>query len=270
MRLAVRTASGLALLAIFLLALWLGGAWLDGLVALLVAVGLWEFRQLWRQAGVWIDPWVLYGLSAAWLFRYAYPEVPQASVMLLGGVLLGLLLALRQSARNRPFQGFALALAGAAWLGYCPGFLLLLYHRAGGRSQAVELLLLTVGVAVVGDTLAYLVGSRLGRHPMVPSISPRKTWEGAVAALLAPTLLLGLLLPLVLPRLGSGDAFAIGFAAALAAVVGDLVESQLKRGLGVKDAGRLLPGHGGVLDRVDSLIFVGPVVYSLLGVVHAL
>jgi phosphatidate cytidylyltransferase len=123
---------------------------------------------------------------------------------------------------------------------------------------------------VVGDTVAYLVGSRFGRHPFLPRISPSKTWEGAVAALIAPTLLVGLLLPLALPRVSHPLAFLIGFLAAVAAVVGDLVESQLKREVGVKDSGRLLPGHGGVLDRMDSLIFVGAVVYSLLGVAHAL
>jgi phosphatidate cytidylyltransferase len=130
-------------------------------------------------------------------------------------------------------------------------------------------LLLTVGVSVVGDTLAYLVGSRFGRHPFMPQISPSKSWEGALAALLAPTLMVGLLLPLALPRMGHPAAFGIGLLAALAAVVGDLVESQLKREVGIKDSGRLLPGHGGVLDRMDSLIFVGAVVYSLLGVAHA-
>jgi phosphatidate cytidylyltransferase len=133
----------------------------------------------------------------------------------------------------------------------------------------VEVVLLTVGVSVIGDTLAYLVGSRFGRHPFFPKISPRKTWEGAVAALIAPTVTVGLLLPLALPRVGHPLAFGIGFLAALAAVIGDLVESQLKREVGVKDSGRLLPGHGGVLDRMDSLIFVGAVVYSLLGATHA-
>jgi phosphatidate cytidylyltransferase len=267
--LAVRTASGVALLALFLLVLWLGAPFVDAFVALVVALGLWEYWNIWREAGVRLDPFLLGGLAAAWLFRYAYPHVPDGEAILALGVLGGLLLSLRHAPRTQPFMGWALTLGGAAWLGFCPGFLLLLYHGIASRPRAVEVLLLTVGVSVVGDTLAYLVGSRFGRHPFMPQISPSKSWEGALAALLAPTLMVGLLLPLALPRMGHPAAFGIGLLAALAAVVGDLVESQLKREVGIKDSGRLLPGHGGVLDRMDSLIFVGAVVYSLLGVAHA-
>lgn len=270
MTLAVRTASGVVLLALFVAVLLLGAPFLDAFVALVVGLGLWEYLQLWRGYGLRLEPVLLFGLAAIWLFRYAYPNLPAGGAVLALAVLAGLALSLRSGPDSRPFERWALAVGGAAWLGFCPGFLLLLYHGIAARPQAVELVLLTVGVSVVGDTLAYLVGSRFGRHPFFPQISPKKTWEGAVAALLAPTLLVGLLLPLVLPRVGHPLAFGIGLLAALAAVVGDLVESQLKREVGVKDSGRLLPGHGGVLDRMDSLIFVGAVVYSLLGATHAL
>jgi len=268
-KLAVRTASGVALLALLLAALWLGGPFVDGFVALLVGLGLWEYRQLWRGAGLSPDPIVLAGLAAVWLFRYAYPDRPEVGMVVLIAVLGGLALSLRFAPSTRPFQRWAVAVAGAAWLGFCPGYLLLLYHGIANRPRAVEVVLLTVGVSVIGDTLAYLVGSRFGRHPFFARVSPHKTWEGAIAALVAPTVAVGLLLPLALPKVGHPLAFGIGALAALAAVVGDLVESQLKREVGVKDSGKLLPGHGGVLDRVDSLIFVGAVVYSLLGVAHA-
>ncbi|MGH7641760.1 MAG: phosphatidate cytidylyltransferase [Candidatus Dormibacteria bacterium] len=269
MKLAVRTASGVVLLGLFLGALWLGDPFVDAFVALVVSVGLWEYWQLWRGAGIGVDPILLFGLAAFWLFRYAYPDLPQAELFLLIAVLVGLALSLRFAPQSRPFQSWALAVGGAAWLGFCPGFLLLLYHGIASRPRAAEVILLTVGISVVGDTLAYLVGSRFGTHPFFARISPRKTWEGALAALVAPTLVVGLLLPLALPRIGTPAAFLVGFLAALAAIAGDLVESQLKREVGVKDSGRLLPGHGGVLDRMDSLIFVGAVVYSLLGAMHA-
>jgi phosphatidate cytidylyltransferase len=269
-KLAVRTASGVALLALFLAALWLGDLFVDAFMALVVGLGLWEYWQLWRGAGIRPDVVVLFGLAAVWLFRYTYPQLPEGEVVLAAAVLGGLALSLRFAPESKPFLRWALALGGAAWLGFCPGFLLLLYHGIANRPRAVEVLLLTVGVSVIGDTLAYLVGSRFGRHPFFPRISPSKTWEGAVAALVAPTVVVGLLLPLALPRVGHPLAFLIGFLAAVAAVAGDLVESQLKREVGVKDSGRLLPGHGGVLDRMDSLIFVGAVVYSLLGAAHAL
>lgn len=269
MNIAVRTASGVALLGLFLLALWLGDLFVDAFVAVFVALGLWEYWQLWRGAGIGVDPIVLFGLAGVWLFRYAYPNLSQAAVVLSIAVLGGLALSLRFHPTDQPFRRWALALGGAVWLGFCPGFLLLLYHGIASRPRALEVMLLTVGISVVGDTLAFLVGSRFGRHPFFARISPRKTWEGAVAALIAPTLVVGLLLPLVLPRVGVLEAFGIGSLASLAAIVGDLVESQLKREVGVKDSGRIVPGHGGVLDRMDSLIFVGAVVYSLLGAAHA-
>ncbi len=229
-----------------------------------------EYWQLWRRAGIQVDPILLGGLTAVWLFRYAYPELPELGVVLLVAVVGGLAISLRAAPAEKPFLCWALAVGGAAWLGFCPGFLLLLYHGIANRPRAVEVLLLTVGVSVIGDTLAYLVGSRFGRHPFFARISPMKTWEGAIAALIAPTLAVGFLLPLALPWVGHEAAFGIGFLAALAAIAGDLVESQLKREVGVKDSGKLVPGHGGVLDRMDSLIFVGAVVYSLLGAIHAL
>ncbi|HEY6538341.1 MAG TPA: phosphatidate cytidylyltransferase [Candidatus Dormibacteraeota bacterium] len=269
MNLAVRTASGVALLGLFLAALFLGDLFVDGFVAVFVGLGLWEYWQLWRGAGLRLDPWLLVGLAAFWLFRYAYPGVAGSGVILLVAVLVGLTLSLRFDPGAQPFLRWALAVAGAAWLGFCPGFLLLLYHGIASRPRAAEVVLLTVGISVIGDTLAYLVGSRFGRHPFFARISPRKTWEGALAALVAPTVAVGLLLPLALPGVHYPLAFGLGLLAAVAAIGGDLVESQLKREVGVKDSGRLLPGHGGVLDRMDSLIFVGAVVYSLLGATHS-
>ena len=197
----------------------------------------WEYWQLWRGAGLRLDPILLYGLAAVWLFRYAYPNLPQAGVVLVIAVVAGLAYSLRFEPHAQPFMRWALTRGGAAWLGFCPGFLLLLYHGIASRPRAVEVVLLTVGISVIGDTLAYLVGSRFGRHPFFARISPRKTWEGALAAIIVPTVAVGLLLPLALPKVGHPWAFAIGFLAALAAVAGDLVESQLKRELGVKDSG---------------------------------
>ncbi|MGH7612396.1 MAG: phosphatidate cytidylyltransferase [Candidatus Dormibacteria bacterium] len=265
----MRTASGVVLLGILVASLFLGQPFFAGFVAAVVAVGLYEYHQLWRGQGLSPEPLLLGPLAAFWLFRYGYPHFAGAPAALVLVALAGLVVALRWPAGCHPFQRWALAVGGALWLGYCPGFLLLLYQRAGSGTRAAALLLLTVGVAVVGDTLAFLVGSRFGRHKLAPAISPSKTWEGAVAALVFPTVLIGLLLPLALPAVSIGLAFLIGVAASVAAVLGDLAESALKREVGVKDSGRLLPGHGGVLDRVDGLIFVGAVVYSILGFAHA-
>ncbi len=269
MRLAVRTASGLALLALVVLSLFLGTAAVATLVALVMGAGIVEYRQLWRDQPVHPSLLVLVPLAAFFLLRFAYPQLPVAALGLLVGSLGGLALATARPAAEKPFTSWALAVGGSIWLGYLPGFVLLLYAAAGSRDRAIALVLLTIGISVLGDTAAYLLGSAIGRHPFFPRISPRKTWEGALAGLVVPTLAAGALLPQVLPKLGYPVAIAIAGAASAAAIAGDLVESQLKREAGVKDSSRLIPGHGGVLDRVDSLLFVAAVVYSLLGVAHA-
>jgi phosphatidate cytidylyltransferase len=120
------------------------------------------------------------------------------------------------------------------------------------------LLLLLLAIVWLGDGSAYYVGTWWGRHKLAPVVSPNKSWEGAVAGLLAS---LAAAIVWSLWRLGSIDLTLVALAAvtAVAAQLGDLVESMFKRVAGVKDSGNLLPGHGGLLDRVDALLFAAPV-----------
>lgn len=119
-------------------------------------------------------------------------------------------------------------------------------------------LFLLLAIVWLGDTAAFYVGSRLGRNKLAPTVSPNKTWEGAVAGFAT-----GILVTVLwsLWQLGGVDGrlVLIGAATAAAAQVGDLVESMIKRGAGLKDSGNLLPGHGGMLDRMDALLFAAPV-----------
>lgn len=113
------------------------------------------------------------------------------------------------------------------------------------------------------DTAAFFAGRALGKHKLAPSISPGKTWEGAIAGILGAiiiSLLFTIPSPLSLP-LGYGKAVVLGLLVSIFGQFGDLVESLFKRNMGVKDSGRLLPGHGGALDRIDSVVFAGVVVY---------
>ena len=148
------------------------------------------------------------------------------------------------------------------------GFGLPYFALAGfalGRLQELDPWLLFLGFAIVflGDTAAYYFGSRFGRRKMAPRISPNKSWEGAAASLVAA---LAAAAVWGWWRLGevSAGLLVVALATALAAQVGDLVESMLKRALGVKDSGQSLPGHGGILDRADATFFALPVL--LLGV----
>jgi phosphatidate cytidylyltransferase len=118
-------------------------------------------------------------------------------------------------------------------------------------------------LVVVYDTMAYATGATLGRHPMAPHVSPNKSWEGAAGATVACLLAGAFLLPLWAPwTLASGLVLAV--ATCVVAPLGDLAESMLKRDLAVKDMGSILPGHGGMLDRVDALLFMAPVLYYVL------
>ncbi|MFZ6181549.1 phosphatidate cytidylyltransferase [Nannocystis pusilla] len=123
-------------------------------------------------------------------------------------------------------------------------------------------LFVTLAIAFLSDTGAYAFGRLWGKHKLYPAVSPGKTWEGSLGGLVgANVATLGFGSAFLLPELAVGHAIVLGILGSLAGQVGDLFESMLKRSHGVKDSGNLLPGHGGMLDRVDALLFVGPVVY---------
>jgi phosphatidate cytidylyltransferase len=122
-----------------------------------------------------------------------------------------------------------------------------------------SLLLFSLVITWVGDTTAYFVGRSIGRHPLAPHLSPKKTWEGSVASLLG-AMLVGAVFAYKL-NIGLGHLVGMAAAGNIAGQAGDLLESAYKRSAGVKDSGALLPGHGGILDRIDALILAIPVVW---------
>jgi len=148
-----------------------------------------------------------------------------------------------------------LAIMYAGWL---LGFGILLHHTS---PLGDELVLFVVGVTWVGETAAYLVGSTLGRHKLASVISPRKTVEGALAQVVASVATAGVLGVWLLPACGVAAAIGAGVLLGVVGQFGDLAESALKRSAGAKDTGRLIPGHGGILDRLDSLLFNLPAFY---------
>jgi phosphatidate cytidylyltransferase len=140
-----------------------------------------------------------------------------------------------------------------------------LAHLSAGRHW----LMFALVVNWFGDTGAYYVGRKFGKRKLAPAISPGKTWEGAIASV-ATAMIFGLIyLPLAIPGVSLVKAGAIALVANIAGQVGDLAESAIKRSAGVKDSGTLLPGHGGMLDRVDSSLFTLPVLYTIVSLLHA-
>mgnify|MGYP002032360551 CR=1 FL=1 len=129
------------------------------------------------------------------------------------------------------------------------------------RNVQIDWLLFALLVTFATDTAAYGIGRALGRHPLAPALSPGKTWEGALGGVAGALLAaLGLATWLSMP-LARWEVLALGLGIAIAGQFGDLAESMLKRGAGVGEASRLIPGHGGVLDRLDSVVLILPLVY---------
>ena len=235
-------------------ALWLGGWWLFALVALGSLVALHEFYAMARP----LRPLVLAGYAGA-IGALVGAKLGGVEWML-GGFLSTLVLAflffLVATTRAPATAAISSTVFGAAWIGFGLGFLLLLRAVPDGRLAAF-----TVIIAVwVDDTAAYLIGRAVGRHKFSPAISPAKTWEGFVAGTAAGVFAVFVSL-YHQDFLSIADSIVLGVVVTVAAALGDLFESAFKRDLEVKDSGRLLAGHGGVLDRVDAFLFALPAAY---------
>lgn len=164
--------------------------------------------------------------------------------------------AVAQTSRWRDLTGSLLALA---YLPFLAGFAVLMLNSPEGAYRLIIFVLLVV----CNDTGGYLAGVMWGRHPIAPTVSPKKSWEGSAGSAVACAVAGSLSVPLLLGgRWWAG--LLLGLAVALAATLGDLAESALKRDLGIKDMSTLLPGHGGLLDRLDSLLLTAPITYLLL------
>ena len=251
-----RVLSAMVLIPLVVFALYLGGPWAAGLVAIFAALAVIEFYQLSARLGA--RPWVAAGtaLTVALVFAAQFPAYHLAVPAYL--VMLGALMVTYVLRQNYDgfLLGWAATLAGSAYTGGMLSHLVLLRNLPNGLLWVALAILTTWGT----DTAAYFVGTTLGKRPFFPRISPRKTIEGAIAGIIAGTLItIGIGIPFL--HLSWPLAASLGLLTALATTFGDLAESLIKRQAGVKDSGNLIPGHGGALDRIDSLLFSGVAVY---------
>lgn len=260
----VRIVTAVVGIPIVLGCIWAGGWWFFGLVAAICLGGTFELTRL-SRGSVWpASPvWALL-LSVPVLLRFTFDWAIDA---LLVGVLLFLVSLLKTGVDRRPVVRLAATLAP---LIYPVGlFSLLLPIRTAanttfGVQGGFEFTLLLFVLIWSADTFAYYTGRSLGRLKLAPVISPNKTWEGAAGGLVGALIVAWLYAEFRNPAVGLANALVLGGIAGILGPVGDLIESVLKRSAGVKDTSNLLPGHGGVLDRFDSLIFTVPVYYVYL------
>ncbi len=236
----------------------LGGWWLFGLAAVAAVLALDELFRLTRSLHPVAIAGFVGGLLALW------GAEASGVTWMVGGFLAVIPVAflLRGFAPGRTSATVAIAVTalGALWIGLGLGYLLLIRELPVHGELATFTVLLAV---FAGDSAAYLGGRLFGRHRMAPTVSPGKTWEGFVIGSAVCVFVTWV----ALYKTGFVDgyrSFVLGGALAVSSVLGDLFESSLKRDVGVKDSGRLLAGHGGMLDRVDALLFSGAVAYYVI------
>jgi phosphatidate cytidylyltransferase len=244
-----------ALLPAVLGLVWLGGWWVVALAAVAGTLALHEYFGMIRE----LRPVALAGFAglALALLGVQLGGIPWMLAGFLATLGLGFCLFLVSRTRTSATVAVGSTVLGAGWIGLGMGYLILLR----GLPEHGQLAAFTVIIAVfAADTAAYFTGRLVGRHRMAPTLSPGKTWEGFVAGTATAVFVAFV----ALYRTGFVDGWrsiALGFVIALTAALGDLFESALKRDMHVKDSGSLLAGHGGMLDRIDALLFAGFAAY---------
>ncbi len=236
------------------------------LVAVAVLLAGMEFTQLVRRKGYEVPLLWIWGIALLWL---ADARWELRSTLSLGLALITLAASgwqvLRRS-KTDPTASWALGLAGGLYLGIGGAYLLRLRSGVDG----LWWMLTAIPAVWVGDSAAYFVGRRYGRHKMIPAVSPGKSWEG-YAAEVATGVLTGAFLGWLWPRVAGMDltlnwwrGLLVGGILSAVAPLGDFFVSVIKREVGVKDSGNLIPGHGGAFDRIDSLLWTGVLACALL------
>jgi phosphatidate cytidylyltransferase len=248
---------GVALAGAFLGSLFWHPAAFSVVIGLLTVVAYAEAAHVLRPIGVRIDaPILVVATTVMLLGAYQAGHAGQAvgvAVLLVGGVLW----LLSDAARRDVVRRLGTMLLFGLWIGFLASYGVLLVNRDEGAIVTLGV----IGAAIFSDIGGYAFGVRFGRRRIAPSVSPNKTWEGLLGGLLVAILLAIVVLPLSSELFGVLDAAVLALVSGSAAFVGDLIESMIKRDLGVKDLGDLLPGHGGVLDRVDGILVAMPVGY---------
>ncbi|MCS6803709.1 MAG: phosphatidate cytidylyltransferase [Blastocatellia bacterium] len=244
--------------------IWWGPAWAFNLIVLLaVLIGVREFQLMAEKVGYQGPRWVAWLGSAGvvigvWLDRPGLTEASLAATMAVGMIAH---IAYRHSIETALVSTSA-TIAGVVYVAVLASYLIRVRMIDNGvTALSAQLLLFFLLVNWAADTSAMLIGKRFGRRPLLPVISPKKTVEGGLGGLLGSLVGAGLAHLLFFPQMPLRHALLLALVMGAVGQVGDWCESLLKRSAKIKDAASILPGHGGMLDRLDSLLFNAPILY---------
>jgi phosphatidate cytidylyltransferase len=249
-----RVATAAVGIPLLLLVVWAGGGWLAGVVAVAVAIAVLELQS--ARSALRTPQAVLAAAIAVALPLLALAEIDWQP-WFAAGVVGALLAVLGFRQPPQAFGGWPWAVAAVLYLGGLASHFVLVRELPDGR----DWLLVVLFTVWTTDTGAYFVGRAIGKHRMAPAVSPGKTWEGTVGGQIAGLAAVAVLDAVLDLPLGLADVVALGVLLPAVGQIGDLAESWLKRRLGIKDSGFLIPGHGGLADRLDSLLFAAPALY---------
>lgn len=235
------------------------------LIMAALGVAAWEYWRIYKSGGFSPSPSLLVGgtillVLLRFLFNFKDGDAALAFLVM---AAMGLHTIHHERGDDRSSTDFAITIAGILYIGWLGSYLVSLRNLPDGMWWTLQVVLSTS----LADAGAYFIGSHFGKHPLAPRVSPKKTWEGYLGGILVGTLggaLMGLLWGLAAPAITPLRGAIIGLAVSALSILGDLGESMIKRQFSVKDSSHLLPGHGGIFDRIDSWLWAAPIGYYLI------
>ncbi|MBI2831044.1 MAG: phosphatidate cytidylyltransferase [Chloroflexi bacterium] len=245
---------------------WVGQPWFAIITAIWGLLAAREFYSI--VAAARVPPLAYFGMvwTVLLIFSPLYPGSFAQPLLLTAMVMLPLIWLILRPNREEAFTRWAWTIAGILYVGWLLSYMVAL-RSMDGNFQWSKWVLTVLLITFASDTSAFFIGRKWGKRRLAPSISPKKTCEGAVAGVvgaIVASFILWRLLPL---SINPAQVTLLGFLISVFGQLGDLVESLFKRNMGVKDSGNTIPGHGGVLDRMDSVVFAGVVVYYIATIV---
>ncbi len=250
--LALRSLTGLIGIPALIAVAWYGNPVLVPVVAVASVIATWEFLRLAKHDGAYAP--IFFALYAP-LFAICAWQDASPGFEIAGALVLPLVWFIFKRSGNA-FHSWAWTSLGLLYAAWLPAHAILLRNEDDGKGW----LFIAVFATFAVDIAAYLGGRAFGRHKLAPTISPGKTMEGAVFGFIGGVLA-AWLISIPFDFLPTGEALIAGAVIGVVSQLGDLAESMIKRSVGVKDTGVIIPGHGGILDRLDSLVFTIPVIY---------